>query len=387
MKAATTSPAALDFFHNRHPRPAHHHHQRPPASSHGDPGSPRSGIVTGFRILSGTRTLRLPHSRRRAPRRLSVSPAPFSETSPPPPSPSSPPAYPIWYVQSTLAHADIFAAAFTLWALALYLETFRPSSATTTGAPFIAWPHRAMSGPPRNPHRAPPHRTSASSPSPSFSPSPPSPKRPPSSPPSRLALHRLYLLAAERENRRRDHLKTGSPALSLLRPSRFSPGTPTTASVTGFVFGNHLNSCATTPRPTWTRTASSLSLYHRAAAPACAHEHVVSPHGARRRLLSPSAPRELSASHAASSCSRSPSLLLVTNWIAFSMSSAALCSRVTCSRCTRLLLLLFVAQFGSQRTRLWPLLTARHRRAPSSSPCTSIRRTPSRPKTTSPTAT
>lgn len=30
--------------------------------------------------------------------------------------------YPIWYAQSTLAHADIFAAAFTLWAFALYLE-------------------------------------------------------------------------------------------------------------------------------------------------------------------------------------------------------------------------------------------------------------------------
>lgn len=30
--------------------------------------------------------------------------------------------YPIWFAQSTLAHADIFAAAFTLWALALYLE-------------------------------------------------------------------------------------------------------------------------------------------------------------------------------------------------------------------------------------------------------------------------
>jgi len=29
--------------------------------------------------------------------------------------------YPIWYAQSTLAHADIFAAAFTLWAFALYL--------------------------------------------------------------------------------------------------------------------------------------------------------------------------------------------------------------------------------------------------------------------------
>src|SRR5438270_8559843 len=30
--------------------------------------------------------------------------------------------YPIWFVQSTLAHADIFAAAFTLWGLAFYFE-------------------------------------------------------------------------------------------------------------------------------------------------------------------------------------------------------------------------------------------------------------------------
>jgi 4-amino-4-deoxy-L-arabinose transferase-like glycosyltransferase len=29
--------------------------------------------------------------------------------------------YPVWFVQSTLAHADIFAAAFTLWALSFYL--------------------------------------------------------------------------------------------------------------------------------------------------------------------------------------------------------------------------------------------------------------------------
>ncbi|WP_263409982.1 ArnT family glycosyltransferase [Terriglobus tenax] len=32
-------------------------------------------------------------------------------------------AYSIWYAQSTLAHADIFAAAFTLWALSFYLES------------------------------------------------------------------------------------------------------------------------------------------------------------------------------------------------------------------------------------------------------------------------
>ena len=33
--------------------------------------------------------------------------------------------YPIWYAQSTLAHADIFAAAFTLWAFALYLTKMK----------------------------------------------------------------------------------------------------------------------------------------------------------------------------------------------------------------------------------------------------------------------
>ena len=36
--------------------------------------------------------------------------------------------YPIWFAQSTLAHADIFAAAFTLWAFALYL----PAHGTST---------------------------------------------------------------------------------------------------------------------------------------------------------------------------------------------------------------------------------------------------------------
>ncbi len=30
--------------------------------------------------------------------------------------------YPVWFAQSTLAHADIFAAAFTLWGIALYLQ-------------------------------------------------------------------------------------------------------------------------------------------------------------------------------------------------------------------------------------------------------------------------
>jgi 4-amino-4-deoxy-L-arabinose transferase-like glycosyltransferase len=36
--------------------------------------------------------------------------------------------YPIWFAQSTLAHADIFAAAFTLWGLAFYLPSKDPNS-------------------------------------------------------------------------------------------------------------------------------------------------------------------------------------------------------------------------------------------------------------------
>jgi 4-amino-4-deoxy-L-arabinose transferase-like glycosyltransferase len=35
--------------------------------------------------------------------------------------------YPVWFAQSTLAHADIFAAAFTLWGLSFYLESYAVS--------------------------------------------------------------------------------------------------------------------------------------------------------------------------------------------------------------------------------------------------------------------
>ena len=41
--------------------------------------------------------------------------------------------YPIWFAQSTLAHADIFAAAFTLWGLSFYLQPAEPP--TNPGAP------------------------------------------------------------------------------------------------------------------------------------------------------------------------------------------------------------------------------------------------------------
>ena len=42
--------------------------------------------------------------------------------------------YPIWFAQSTLAHADIFAAAFTLWAFALYLTATQSTAAMDSPA-------------------------------------------------------------------------------------------------------------------------------------------------------------------------------------------------------------------------------------------------------------
>jgi 4-amino-4-deoxy-L-arabinose transferase-like glycosyltransferase len=45
--------------------------------------------------------------------------------------------YPIWYAQSTLAHADIFAAAFTLWGLAFYFEHDQLNSEPTRN-PLLA---------------------------------------------------------------------------------------------------------------------------------------------------------------------------------------------------------------------------------------------------------
>lgn len=38
--------------------------------------------------------------------------------------------YPVWFAQSTLAHADIFAAAFVLWGLALYVEALAAHDST-----------------------------------------------------------------------------------------------------------------------------------------------------------------------------------------------------------------------------------------------------------------
>jgi 4-amino-4-deoxy-L-arabinose transferase-like glycosyltransferase len=58
--------------------------------------------------------------------------------------------YPIWFAQSTLAHADIFAATFTLWGFALYLPSTRlPSlnSQLAAPSPQLAAPSSHLAAP------------------------------------------------------------------------------------------------------------------------------------------------------------------------------------------------------------------------------------------------
>ena len=46
--------------------------------------------------------------------------------------------YPVWFAQSTLAHADIFAAAFTLWGLAFYLDQSDSETSETKISALLA---------------------------------------------------------------------------------------------------------------------------------------------------------------------------------------------------------------------------------------------------------
>ena len=54
--------------------------------------------------------------------------------------------YPIWFAQSTLAHADIFAAAFTLWGLSFYFESYAGPQMGSLGAPHPGVPSQLAGG-------------------------------------------------------------------------------------------------------------------------------------------------------------------------------------------------------------------------------------------------
>ncbi len=53
--------------------------------------------------------------------------------------------YPVWFAQSTLAHADTFAAAFTLWGLSFYLDRTEPASSRNAFLAAIMFSLAALS--------------------------------------------------------------------------------------------------------------------------------------------------------------------------------------------------------------------------------------------------
>ena len=114
-------PCRVGLLPHRHPDSADHRHQRPsPTAFHS-----ACRLVAPLRI----RRQRNPHAglhgrRRRTAGRLSTSQDPRRTTAAAIATVLTA-LYPVWFAQSTLAHADIFAAAFTLWGLAFYFDAPR----------------------------------------------------------------------------------------------------------------------------------------------------------------------------------------------------------------------------------------------------------------------
>ena len=230
--------------------------------------------------------------------------------------------YPVWYTQSTLAHADIFAAAFTLWALALYLPAAFPLTST---------PH-------------PPQKSTIIAVALLFSLSVLS-KETAIVTPFALALHQLYLLFKQRARTREHMVWLSSLSLCVL---------PLLAWYifhymrTGFIFGN----------PEFLRynaTANMdahrvlLSLYHRALH-IVGHMNmwVASALAVAAFLLPRRTPARIRASAQAAILT-----MLIVNWIAFSVLGGALLTRYLLP-VFPLLLLLIVCHW-QERTALWPI--------------------------------
>ncbi len=239
-------------------------------------------------------------------------------------------AYPIWYVQSTLAHADIFAAAFTLWALALYLET------STT----------LSSRPEAQPQRRDLQFARASTIALLFALSVLS-KETAIVTPFALALHRLYLLIRDPGNRRAHLTSLAALAFCVL---------PLIAWYafhyhrTGFVFGN----------PEFLRynaTANMdahrvlLSLYHRALHLLTHMNMWVATLLAAACFLLPRRPGHSFIPQA----TLTPILVvIIINWMAFSVLGGALLTRYLLP-VYPLILILCVAAWR-ERFSLWPIL-------------------------------
>jgi 4-amino-4-deoxy-L-arabinose transferase-like glycosyltransferase len=244
--------------------------------------------------------------------------------------------YPIWYAQSTLAHADIFAAAFTLWAFALYLPTTQLETQNSklktqrkTRLLIIAllFSLAALS-----------KETSIVQ-------------------PAALAALELYLLLRDRRDPRlrRDHLRIlaalSLPALLLIVWFAYHHH------VTGFTFGN--------PEYLRYNATANLTLHHILLSFYYRFLHLFWQRNIWLPILLALACLLLPRRHAGPSTRPYPlslvpypciATLLLANWLAFSILGGALLTRYLLP-VYPLILLVCVAMWR-ERTRLWPLFVA-----------------------------
>ena len=261
--------------------------------------------------------------------------------------------YPIWFAQSTLAHADIFAAAFTLWGLAFYFDRDAQSK------------HRKKPDPRRNPvlPRRPLQRDRhrhARSPRPLGS-NPPLPQ-------SREAI------------RRRIHLNWLAALLFPILP--LAAWYAYHYHRTGFVFGNpeFLRYNATANLDAY---RIALCLWHRLLH-LTTHMNMFVPVVCAIAVFFIPVSSERPAAPSASRTLKAIAVVLLANWIAFSILGGALLTRYLLPMYP-LILLLCVATWHRHLRQWW--LSPRSAPRPSSPASGSTRPTPSPPKTTSPTAT
>jgi 4-amino-4-deoxy-L-arabinose transferase-like glycosyltransferase len=256
--------------------------------------------------------------------------------------------YPIWYAQSTLAHADIFAAAFTLWALSSYLESVTenvssPSEAQTAGARKPEF-RASNSGAPRASETwTPTHLILTAL---LFSLAALS-KETAIVTPAALALYEFIRTLRAHASARRDHLRRlaalAFPALPLIAWYAFHYHR------TGFVFGN----------PEYLRYNASanldahriaLCLYHRALH-LTGHMNMFVPVGCTLAALF--MPRLAGRTRLPRHIWQILAVILMANWLAFSVLGGALLTRYLLPMYP-LVLLLCVAEWQLHlRTRQW----------------------------------
>jgi 4-amino-4-deoxy-L-arabinose transferase-like glycosyltransferase len=238
--------------------------------------------------------------------------------------------YPIWFAQSTLAHADIFAAAFTLWGLAFYLEGInRDEAPAAKGLRAAASSHEPKAGQIRSPRIGSPHSRSAPTAwwvAAMFSVAALC-KETAVITPAALALWEAVLLVGEgREagDLRTRALRSGRSIAALLAPIL-----PLLAWYayhyhrTGFVFGNpeYLRYNATANLDAH---RIALSLYHRLLH-LTAHMNMFVPVTcAVAVLLMPALPLR---THLSRPVLATLAVILIANWIAFSVLGGALLTR------------------------------------------------------------